>query len=1141
MLHFVTGRSGSGKTEYVRRVLAEQASAGNDKLVLMVPEQFSFATERALLASLGAQDARRIEVLSFTRLSDFVFRQLGGMAGTDAADGAKIILMLRALAGIQDKLEFYGRHAGSVSLAKEMLLTIGEFRQARVTPEQLDAAADATGAVSLSKKLKELSLVYQAYDALFYEKYTDADSRIQRLTEKLDETKFFDGYTIAVDGFKGFTGQELAVLTRLMKQADDLYLTLCTPDLFAEDPSMVFEAVGRTGKELYRLAKENGVPVRQDPPEETGIKDGHRFRNAALRHLEQNLFAPAPEAFEGSLVEGTGDRAEPAVRVVTAQTLRDECNFIAASAKKLMREEGFRCRDIAVVVRNEASYERELHAAFRRYGIPVFDDSRQPVRNLPLITVCRSVLALLSRGNSIQNLLDYLKTGLSPLTEDEAAELENYALLWDLRGEDFRVPFTGNPAGFGAPPNEQTDETLARLNGMRERLMTPLQRLRFNTRGQNFEGMSKALYRFLQDTGVPERLRELAESYNDEGFPQLAAEQERVWELTMDLLDLLANDGGSARTDVRTYESLFNAVMEVTDLGRIPQTLDEIAFGSADRIRLSSPRAVFVAGCAEGVFPAIAGTTGLLTAGERKLLNSEHGMELSLPEDLQASEERYLAYTAVTAAAERVCLSWHRSEGTDHYQPSEILDSVKALFPEEQFPGLTLDTTQLTADWFCETPASVYAAYADVRRPDTGSAHAFAPTFRAALDRVADYRGRLAALDAAADKKPYEILDRSNAVNLFGENMYLSASRVDKYYHCAFQYFCQYGLGAKPREKAQLDVMQTGTVIHYVLEQTLRDYAIPDLIALSDEGLAEVVDRYLDEYLDENMGGRDDKSRRFLYNYNHMALALRDVLRRLCNEFANSDFVPTDFELPIGKDADSVPCYALDLPNGGKLELFGSVDRVDTYRKDGKTYVRVVDYKSGGKDFALSDVLYGLNMQMLIYLFAIEAGGQALYGDCIVPSGIFYYPARQATYTMSSRAESAATVEKEKRKAGQGNGLFLCDLETITAMDHTVNDGKGLFIPVTRKDRDLSGNLATLADMGRIRRKVDELLVNMAESLHDGCIAAEPANGKNYEYTCAYCDYFAVCGFEDGTVRDIPTQKHDEVIDELRKEAADHV
>lgn len=1134
MLQLVTGRSGSGKTEYVRGVLGAMAKEGEHRLILIVPEQYSYDSERAMLKSFGNKVAQRVEVLSFTRLADFVFRNTGGNAGVVADDGTRLILMLRAMDAVADKLDYYAKYRDDVRLAKELIAIFREVRQSGADLSKLSKVSETVESPILSRKLKELFLIYDVYDAMFRQRYADDDIRLEKLCKVLDDTHFLSGYTFAIDGFKSFTGQEFSLLGRIFSQAKDVYVTLCTD---GKNPSMVFHSVEETKRCLIRMANEQSIRVRTVPKEEAGLENGQRYLSPELVFLEQNLFYPTGHSYGAP---------SDHITICESQNQFEECEWIAATIRKLLREDGLRARDIAVIVRHEEDYQKELFHAFRRYEIPFFDDARQPVENQPLAVLCRTVLTLLANGFTSENLLQYLKTGLTDLTPVEIDELENYVFLWDIKGSDWQEAFSWSPFGLDASfrTEAEAEEALGLLNETRDRTIRPLQRLRHSVRDKSYREVGEELYRFLVRTNVAKHLKTYATHLNNTGLTSLAAEQDRIWDAVISIIDRLSAVYGEERcTSIQQYADLFYTLLSMTDLGNIPQGLDAVTVAAADRVRLSSPNTVFVAGLEEGVFPAVVDQSGLFTLHERALLR-EQGLELSFPEELRASEERFITYSAVTAPRERLYLSWHRLDASgDSYLPSELINGVRKLFTTDDELETPLyqpvDAGTLPADYYAETRASAYKSYAEHIRSEEQTSVVSIREALSAADTDGTYRNKLTSLDRALAPHEFQIQDPSISTELFRKDMSLSASRVDSYFHCAFQYFCRYGLNTEPRRRATLGANNYGTIIHYVLEQLLKESDKPTFVALTREQLHGRVDHWLSVFANTQLGGLDDKTPRFQYLYRRLSLTLYDIAERLQEELKVSDFVPTDFELSIGKDAE-VESYKLDLPDGGSLSIRGSVDRVDLCEKDGKTYIRVVDYKSGGKAFELSDILYGLNLQMLLYLFTIEQNGTGKYENS-VPAGILYYPAKRATGTTPRRDSPKEEASIDNSGKNAQNGLLLGEKDILEAMEHGL---EGNFIPIRKKKaKDGSSTLgpadmlASLQELGQLHQRIDYLLTKMATDLHCGEIPAMPAEKPNTSLPCIYCDYRVVCRSEEPTTRVIePIKDREALMEALAKE-----
>lgn len=1128
MLNLVLGRSGCGKTEYLRSILRSYAGSGDSKLLLIVPEQFSFESERSFLIDMETVDAQRIEVLSFTRLCNYVGRTLGGLSGVTADNGTKIIVMLRALEGLSDTLTWYASHVHSVSLAKELVSLVSEFKKERITPDMLRKAAAATALNTLKMKLSEIALIYETYNTLFEQSYIDEDTEHERLIRSLESNDFFRGYTICVDAFKGFTGQEYEILKHLISQAENVYLSLTLDDIHHSDCEMIFGSVRDTAKRLERIAKESGAGVKVVKTDEAGLKSGARFRCAELAFLEEEVFSPTAKKYDGNV---------SAVSLVSASNIHDECKFIATTVRKLIREENIKLSEIAVVVRNEDDYSSELISAFKHCEIPVFEDKRQPVATQPLMCCCKAVLDILKSGFTTENILRYLKSGLSPLSDLEVSELENYALMWNLRSKDWTSDFVASPAGMNELKTEEAksynEKKLESLNDMRKKIINPLLSFKGKTFDTNSPEISKAFYDFLIETCVPNKLKSIAVNLNENGYTALACEQDKVWDILTEILSNLSNIYGDIKTDISTYENLFTAVLSVTDVGSIPHTLDEITIGSADRIRLSNPKVVFAAGCAEGVFPAVWQDSGIFSSNDRKAL-SFIGLNLGISRELKACEEYFIAYQALTSATEKLFVSYHRT-GTDGsaFIPSVIFESIRNIFSESIS---VTDTDALSPEYFSETESSSFYAYAEnygFLKGNDEEKIIILNSIRKIFEGT-EAESRFKVLDRVSKARTFKIEDEETATALFGKNMFLSASKVDVYHKCPFEYFCKYGIRAMPRQRAELDPALGGTVIHFVLENMIKELKKDGIIALSDDGVRDEVNKWLDIYLSEFIGGNAGKTQRFLYLYKRLSFSLFDIVKRMRDEFSVSSFIPCDFELPIDN-------YTLPLSDGGSLEIHGSVDRVDKYEKDGTTYIRIVDYKSGKKDFVLSDILYGLNMQMLIYLFAIESGGEARYGN-IKPAGIMYYPAKRSPINMSSKYMPEEKLEKIKISNDLGSGLFLLDKNTLSAMEDGIG---GKYIPIKLKSskngEELTGNLITAGYLGKLHRRIDKILCQMAENLHCGNIPASPAyESTRYGKTCEYCDYSSVCGVSNENRRDIIKMNNMQVFDELDKEEGEN-
>ena len=452
--------------------------------------------------------------------------------------------------------------------------------------------------------------------------------------------------------------------------------------------------------------------------------------------------------------------------------------------------------------------------------------------------------------------------------------------------------------------------------------------------------------------------------------------------------------------------------------------------------------------------------------------------------------------------------------------PSVILGEINSIFSDINHRTRVMENT---ADLlWAEKPA--YDFYAERAKSTDGVTLALRDYY------VADesYKGKLLSLENVMNSKTrFNIKDSKISEKLFGRDLHLSASKIERFHLCRFSYFCQYGLKANERRKASIDALEYGSFVHYILENFFSSFEKNELINLDIEKINSVISDVSEEYANRHFGGLASKSARFNYLFDSVKEASVALVEHLIAELSQSDFTPVDFELDIGND---ISAYRLELADGLTVTVTGKVDRADILKKDGKAYIRIVDYKTGTKVFSLSDVIYGLNLQMLLYLSVIKNKGESRYGAEVVPAGVLYMPAFVPTLEMAADV-SGDEILAERNKKLRMNGILLNDQSVLSSMDKEL---KGMYIPVSMGTKGLKGtdNLATLEEFGAVFAHIDKLIAKMATELHNGDIDATPAM---YSYdACQYCPYSSVCiGRDEEKAQAVFKLDREEILKEL--------
>lgn len=1108
MLRFVLGCAGSGKTEFIRATLKSLAQSSSEKLMLVVPEQSSFENERAMLHLLGAKDVQHVSVTSFSRLADAVFRRYGGAAGRRLDDGGRSIFMSLALEQVKEQLNFYRKSSESTELVGLMISASTELKMCDVKPLDMEHAARKMPQSTLKQKMSELSLILSAYDALVTQSYVDPLDDLTRLKNVLQEHNFFAGYTVALDSFQSYTVQEYHIINLILEQADDLYVALCADQLDDPERGMgLFSLVRRTAKNLMRMAKQNDVKIASP----VTLQSGLRFASPSLAVLEAGAYRCGHSAASCEVSD---------VTIYEANNAYDESAFVAATIRNLVIENHFRYRDFAVIARTPDDYRGVLDSSLDRWQIPYFMDKPQTIDTEPLMCLVLSAFKIVQSSFSSDYVFSYLKTGLTSLNTDEISQLENYAFIWNISGKKWKEEWTEHPQGFTEKMTDGDRKKLLEINASRSAAISPLIRFASKIKDTNGEGMAAAAYGLLQEIKAADQLRVFAQHLSSCGEPELAARQLRLWDLLMDILDqtaLVLHGNPITRT---RYAELLHLVILANHIASIPQGLDEVTVGGADRIRTNEPKVVFLIGAVQGGFPLAPGNNCVFSDGERREL-IQLGLPLNDTLEGTAVQERFLAYSAMSAASQKLYISYPVSGAAgEPNSPSSIPNEACSILKNIT----VINELLLPQTYFANAEEPAFELMAQQWNRNS--------VLSVSLKSLFEKRGcdhRLAAIDRAAQNRPAVFSSRDKARALFGENMHVSATQIEKFYLCRFQYFCRFGLNAKERRAAELDALEYGSLMHFLLEKLFKDIGSQAILKMEPDELKHEIMILLTIYVETKLGGIQNKTPRFVYLFARLADSAKVIAFHIAEELAQSEFKPVDFELAVG--GSGIKPLTIPLPGGGQVEIDGKIDRVDVMTRGGISYLRVIDYKTGHKEFKLSDIIYGVNMQMLIYLAALSENGGTRYGE-VQPAGVLYMPANRPVIS-ASRGTPKEKIAEEAAKKLRMDGLVLDDVEIITAMEHS---GQGKYIPVTLKDGAPSkrDHVVSADELTGIMQHIKTLVGAMAQELHGGDVSAVPLSG-GYD-ACAWCPYAAVCGHEkDDATRGMQQWDRDEVIRELKK------
>lgn len=1056
MLTLLFGTDWLRNRDKVLRQIADNVAQQKDRQIYMVPEFISHDTERRLCEAVGDSASRYVEVLSFTRLCGRVCDSAGHKMQECLDDGGRLVAMASATRQLHSRLKAYASVETKPEFLMSLVDAVDEFKRCCITSADLmNASAKAEG--SLAQKLEELALILECYDALCENGTKDPCDQMTWLLSELESSTFAQDHVFFVDGFPDFTRQHMAILEHLVRNSPEVTISFNCDSVHTRN--IGFEKAADTALQILNFAKRCDIPVQ--------IKTV-AAREDTLQPLRQYIFQGYAE---NKLPDGI-------LQLHHTETVYQECLAAAQRIKKLVCE-GARYRDISVVCTDMAAYQNAAEMVFHRCHIPAYISGTEDILNKSVISTVLAAMDTALGGFEQQDVFQYIKSSLTPLDLTLADRIENYARMWGIHGSRWLQPWDYHPDGLGCEWSQSALDRLAELNDARERTVTPLLTLRNAFRdATHLADQIISLYDFLERIELRQRLDVLAQEFSTKGDLRGAQILNQLWEILISALEQMYDVLGQTGWDSDTFTHLFRLLLSQYDVGTIPPVLDSVMVGSVSAMRCQQTKHLILLGAQEGLLPGYAGSSGVLTDQERTTLR-----KLGVPltggslDGIQA--EFAEIYGVFSGATETVYVSCSGGQSSFIYQRLLQLGQE-----------ISVDYSVTTA--LCD-PLEAGAYLTRVQDAAAAKALGIEDAYQSILSKKEHTLGNVSL---------------EHIRGLYGQELKLSASQVDKLADCRLSYFLRYGLRAKEQKTATVDPAEFGTYVHDVLENTAREIkALGGFHQVSLDETMKIAEKHSLNYTQQRFSQIDSQRLNYLFCRNSMEL--EKIVRELWEELQNCDFEPLDFEVAFGDDGQ-MPSICI---HGQTMDaqLRGLVDRVDCWRNGDKMYFRVVDYKTGRKDFDYCDVFNGFGLQMLLYLFALEQEGGNLLGENRTVAGVQYFPAR-VPLVSSDSVLTAEEAEEERRKLWKRSGLLLDNEAVLEAMEHgdTV-----IRLPIKRKkDGSVSGDIADEKQLALLKLYVFGLLGKMVDEIASGNVTANPYTRGSSHNACSFCPYTSVCHLE---------------------------
>jgi len=1156
-LRFITGRSGAGKTTFLQQEIAEELERQplGAPIIVLVPDQMSFSVEHSLSVKYGLNGMIRAQVSTFKRLAWRVLQETGGITRKEVDGFGYRMLVRSVLEDNRDEFKLFRQAASKRGFTEQIGDLLKEFSRYcldfTTMTDLYDSLKAANAPRTLLDKASDLSLLLTKIEERLGTTYVDSEGHLALLASQIKYADFLTGATIYIDGFENFTTREYEIITELMKHGNRVTVVLpMEADLSAHSDHQLFFNPVRTSLHLRELARVESVEIEDD----VHLTGALRFESEDLKHMEAE-FDSYPTVSKES--DGTISFTEAADR-------RAEIHAVARTIRE-MTTSGKRYKDVAILYRQPEKYDELIESIFPHYDIPVFISRKKPMLHHPLIEFARSVLETVTSGWSYESVFRAVKTDLffphggdKILWRERGDRLENYVLAQGIYGsrwfDDTRWRVK-RYRGLELHTDVQTDDELAmekELHLIRDEIREPLAHFEKSIKNAKYgRDVAEALFLFMEKLQVYEKVIDLRATEELAGRLLGAMEHEQAWNGWINVLDQFVLMFGDKEMNPSEAAKILDEGLDSLEFTRIPPSLDQVTVSTIEISSLMNIDAVFVIGVSDGVLPQRIDNEGILSDVDREWF-SQIGFELAPTSKMKLMDESFMAYRAFTAPRERLFISYPvADEEGKALIPSLYIARISQLLPGITTTYAVMDPSELAHESdiysYISHPRAALP-YAAMKLRGAKEASELAPEWQAVLAYYerdpywSSVVGRI--------RHPMEARNRAERLapemtaGLYGESFVSSVSRVESYYSCPFQHYASFGLGLRERSEYTLEAPAIGDLFHaalkWVSDEVMRlgkswaELTKEECWALARHAVDDITPYFFNRIL--------LSTSRYLYIKRKLKQIIQRTIYSLNTQAKSSSFAPIAVEAGFGP-GEELPALEIGLRRGDTMKLRGRIDRIDATEIEGRNYIRVVDYKSSARNLDLTEVFYGLSLQMMTYLDVALEYAQELLGFDADPAGLLYMHVHNPMIRPGTEL-TPALLEAEIAKSYKMTGYLLENPLVVEAMDSDIGRSSSIVPAALKKDGDFTKASKVLSgdDMQMMRAYVRTRHQRAGNGMLAGDTRVLPYKLRD-RMPCTFCPYRSVCQFDPTD----PEQKYrqyevldpDLTLSKMRKEVAD--
>lgn len=1093
-LQFVLGRAKSGKSfRMYSRMISESAKHPDMQYIFVVPEQASLSAQQELVRVHPRHSLFGVDVMSFKRLAYRVFEEQNIKLPIVLDEVGKSMLLRKVLIEVNDELVVYRGSSTRPGFIDKLKAMLAEFSQYQVDEGVLvHAGAELGDQPQLGAKLHDLLVISRAFDKALSETYITAENLMPELTRCVHMSEFLKNSVLVLDGFADFTPVQYALMGELLCQCREIYVVLDMTKQQLHAPrneNALFHLSRNMIDGLSELAERAGVPVGAPI---VLSEEADYFKSPELRFLERHF-----EQTQGVFLKQTRD-----VLFMEAESPASEVEQVCAQILKLVREQGWHYRDMAIITTDLHTYGDVLERKLLQAGIPYFSDNRHSLTGNIGVAAALAALDVVENNFSYESVFRYLKCGL--FTDMYSVDLmENYCIAAGIRGvKKYERDWEWKPEAF-------TKEDMMLVNEKKGELLKPLFVLNSSIKGRlTVKERMKALRDWMEHISFAEQMEALGQELAARGELELSQEYKQVQNYIELLFAQIEEMIGQERISLKELADVIETGFGEISAGIAPPTLDSLVIADMRRSRLADVKVVFVIGMNDGSFPAMVSGAGILSDSDREQLKARR-VNLAPTAKRESFTDKFHIYRTFTKPSDRLYLSCSRqNEEGKQLRPSYVLGQIRRLFPaltrlsEKEELYHVRQGLELLASGQYANEAALYGFY----------------------EKQPEYKDMLCMIDrgrSAGNKR--EQISEQTAERLFAQPPVTSVTHLEQFAACRMAHFLRYGLHLNSRQEHRLRSLDMGNLYHDALDAIFRtmkregldfkELGEADKLRLAEVGISHAMESFSSDLFDSS------------FKNDYIRTRMKDVIRlnldAVIGQMTAGAYRPVKTEMAFGMKGSTEypPMQIAD----SAFSLMGKIDRLDEAgTENGSRYLRVVDYKTGNTQFDFTKLCNGLQLQLMLYLSsALDMDRSAK------AAGAFYYHIDEPVVELSpeelsglSDVEKSALIHERQLQHLRMNGILNKEEESIRLFERDLcayQTSRVLAGLKVKKDGGFSSAAPVIPEnwMGRLMDEAKNQTVSLGNEMLRGSVDTNPYLYKERK-PCEYCEYRQACGFNTG-------------------------